>query len=269
MMLSITTHCATPERLSEIRALATRLLIDHYLIHPSQLMRQTFSHAEQDFKVPEACLEEGKTRLLGMHGLLEASPGLAIVAAQSIREQSAAVVNKLAMLTSRLGGSYLILASDEARELPSRATSSEIHAMLAEFFELILPAVEAWECQVILDVPKPKEQHGHPKCLSKIEDIIRFLNYFKHPCLHLGLRSSAVEQIPDSLELVYEQILPLTGMLIIDDLELGQYNARKLLEIISRAKSQIPVCMETPANLPEPVNSLKNLIPQLRKLSGA
>ncbi len=268
MALAITTHCATTERLPEVRALAAKNHVPFFFVHTSQVVSSPLLETTNLDATVEGFSEDGQTKPLGIHGLLEDAPSLALLAAESVQQQSAARVREMVTLAASLGGSYLVLGSADSRKLPSRMTTSELHAMLAVFFDRVIPALEARECQLILDVLPPVSEGQSVSCLKRIEDVLRFLHYYRHPLLGLGLRSSAVLQLPENLTDFCDNVLPYAGLVIVDDLQAGAQNTQRLLDLFSRANSRLHICLETPRNMTDPLATLRHLLPQFRTLAG-
>jgi sugar phosphate isomerase/epimerase len=87
-------------------------------------------------------------KIFGLHWLLVAPAGLSIVASDAkLREQTVAVMRRLAALCATLGGRYLVHGSPRQRSVPAGSTRAEALARATDCFAQA--AATARECGVV------------------------------------------------------------------------------------------------------------------------
>jgi hypothetical protein len=206
---AIATGCVSSERIAEAVHLGVRSGVRGFLVHANQWLADSDESTAPEINFTGA-------DFFGFYDALSGS-GNSLFGAESQRSYGCKRLRVLCEDAHRQGGRLIILGGLGAREMEVRASTSEIHARLADFFDGVIPVFESRRITLVLDVPEVRDDATR-LCLSGVGEITRFLGHYRHPLLRIGLRASELEMQSFSDETFLEKILPQLSVVIFDNL---------------------------------------------------
>lgn len=207
MEAALATGCVTCERVAEVVHTGLQFGVRSFLLDASQWLCE-----EQQAALPEINIAGAK--FLGFVGALSGG-GCAICGSESDRQHARELLRKLCVDAHHAGGELIMLGGMAARELQMRATTNEIHAQLAEFFDGVMPIFESRNMTLVIDLPLRK-QAGKSYCLSVVSEVVHFLDYYCHPLLRVGLGTTHLGQENILGEFFLEKIFPQLAVVMFD-----------------------------------------------------
>jgi len=211
MQLAIAADVSSQEKITEILRDAREQGIDAYFLPSPKELADANAEA-----IVDDALSDWK--FLGYYEAL-GDGGYSLLGAEAQRQYGRERLKRLCINAHDKNGSVILLGGKNARKIEFRATTSELHARIADFFDSVIPIFESRNIRLIIDALDAHDVIKH-YCLTRVTDILRFLEYYRHPLFRVGIRMSQLLSINFTEEFLFERLMPYLSVVIFDDFTL-------------------------------------------------